>query len=111
MRIEFTSPQFPASGALVVFAAKGADLAASAAEVDRLTSGALGRAIKASRYDGSRGDVVEILAPSGLDASRVILVGLGTPGELTPVEFEKIGGQITARLLTSGEARVTVLLD
>ena len=111
MKISFAKPGLPESGTLVVFGRKDGALEGTAAEVEERTGGALSRALAASRYDGSRGDVVEILAPSGLGASRVLLMGIGKPAELTPVELEKIGGQITARLLSSGETRVTVALD
>ncbi len=111
MKISFAKPGLPETGALVVFGRKDGALEGTAAELEERTGGALSRAMAASRYDGSRGDVVEILAPGGLDASRVLLVGIGTPAELTPVEIEKIGGRIAARLLSSGEAKVTVALD
>ena len=39
--------------------------------------GAIGQAVAASRFTGGKGQTLDILAPQGLDAARLVLVGGG----------------------------------
>ncbi len=111
MKISFAKPAAVKSGALVVLATKGPELTGSAKAVDKATGGALSRALKASRYTGEVAEILEVLAPAGVDASRVLIVGMGPAGKANVGEFERIGGFVTARLASSGETQVTVMLD
>jgi leucyl aminopeptidase len=111
MKISFAKPAAVKSGALIVLASKGPELTASAKAVDKATGGALTRALKASRYTGDVAEVLELLAPAGVDASRVLVVGMGPAGKANVGEFERIGGWVAARLATSGETQATVMLD
>ncbi len=111
MKISFAKPAAVKSGALVVLATKGPELTGSAKTVDKATGGALSRALKASRYTGEVAEILEVLAPAGVDASRVLIVGMGPAGKANVGEFERIGGFVTARLASSGETQVTVMLD
>ena len=65
-------------------------------------------AAAASRFAGDAGGIVELFLP-GVDGFRhVLLLGTGT-GE--DVDWEKAGGALTAKLLTSGAAQATVNLS
>src|SRR5690606_30931972 len=55
-------------------------------------------AARAARFDGDCGAIVELFSGSGGAYHRILLVGVGA-GELE--DFEKAGGALTARLLTS----------
>jgi leucyl aminopeptidase len=112
MKVSFAKPGLPAKGALVVGVHEGKKLTASAAELDRRTKGALARAIGGSRFEGKSKQVLSVLAPAGIDASRVVLLGLGKPkGEVRPVDAEALGGTIAAELLNSGVREAAVALD
>ena len=50
-------------------------------EADKASGGALTRALKVSRFTGKSGQVLEVLAPAGIKASRILLVGLGKPDD------------------------------
>ena len=39
--------------------------------------GPVGQAVAASRFTGAKGQTLDILAPQGLDAARLVLVGAG----------------------------------
>ena len=107
MLIAFPSVADANPHTLVVLAGPGGSLG-SAAAADAASGGQVQRAMIAARFDGEAAALVEILAPTGLDATRLIVAGTG-PGEAaTAAMFEKIGGAIVARLQTSGESRVTV---
>jgi leucyl aminopeptidase len=53
-----------------------------AAEVDRAMGGALNRLIDAKELSGKRGDATTLLAPSGVQALQVLVVGLGDTKDL-----------------------------
>jgi leucyl aminopeptidase len=77
MKISFAPVTLPKRGAIAVPVAKDRQLMASAKKLDKATGGALVRAMAASRFKGEKGGLLEVLAPSGVDNSRVILMGLG----------------------------------
>jgi len=111
MKITFKSPELPKSGALALFTATSGKLKGLAGEVDAATGGALTRAMKANRFDAEKGEIVELLAPQGVDAGRVMLIGLGKPQTLVVHDYETLGAAITARLIASGETQVTAILE
>ena len=112
MKITFSKPGLPAKGALVVGVYEGKKLTQSAAELDRKTKGALTRAIAASRFVGKVRQVLSILAPAGIDASRIVLLGLGkAKGENKPVDLESLGGVLIGELGGSGAQEAAIAID
>jgi leucyl aminopeptidase len=97
-----------APGALVVFAAKTGGLVGAATALDLATAGQLARAVAAVRFEGDAASIVEVLAPAGNGAGRILVVGLGAVDKADAAVFEKIGGAIAAKLITSGATDVTV---
>src|SRR4051794_25174840 len=79
MDIEFVSPDAPfgAKSAVAVLAFEGVTLSGAAQAVDSALGGAITRAIAAGRFVGKVGQTLELVAPQGLDASRVIVPGGG----------------------------------
>ena len=100
MKVSFAIPALPRSGALVLTVAKGGTLEGLAAEADAAASGALSRAIAASRFDGAAKATLEVMAPSGLGAERVLLIGVGE--ELDARLAEDVGGTAYSALAKSG---------
>ncbi|MGZ5928727.1 MAG: leucyl aminopeptidase [Rhizomicrobium sp.] len=104
MQISFTAPSAKVqAGSWVVAASEGRALSQAAVKADKASAGALTRALKFSRFTGKSGEMLEVLAPGGLAASRLILVGLGKPDVLDGKGLEVIGAQIVARLESAGE--------
>jgi leucyl aminopeptidase len=112
MKVSFAKPGLPAKGALVVGVYDGKKLTGSASELDRKTKGAIGRAIAGSRFVGKAKQVLSILAPAGIAASRIVLIGLGkAKGEMKPVDIEAMGGALVGELGSSGVAEAAVAFD
>ena len=111
MRISFAAPAQPKSGAIAGLVTEGGKLAPSLADLDGQLGGALTRAIKSSRFTGKKGEALEVLAPAGLSASRVVLLGLGKPAEAGPLDFERVGGDLLVRLNAAGEKEAALTLD
>ena len=56
-------------------------------------------AAAAQRFEGEAGSVAEVYLPGGTGATRVLLLGVGSGDDAS---YERAGGALTARLLTSG---------
>src|SRR5438105_9283799 len=67
---------------LAVALTQGGAVPASLAELDRAAAGIVGRAIASGDFKGKR-DETALLYPSGAKPQRVLLVGLGKPGDVT----------------------------
>ena len=114
MNINFATPAAIAAGSWVVGAVEGTPggvLLPAAVSADKASGGALTRALKFARFKGQPGQMVEVLAPAGIAASRLLLVGLGKPEALDEKALETIGAQVTARLLLAGETKASFEID
>ncbi len=111
MKVTFASPKLPKSGALVTGVMDGGKLSPTAAKLDKATGGALRRAIKNSRFKGKKGQFLEIVAPAGLTNGRILLAGLGKPGDLKGVDLENLGGSAVGRLSATGEREAAIMVD
>jgi leucyl aminopeptidase len=109
MQIVFAAPSTGNEGTLVLGALEGGGLTATSAAVDKASGGALTRAKAASRFQGKAGQMLEILAPTGIKAQRVLLIGLG--GKFDDRAAEQLGASSIARLSGSGEKAVTFAID
>ena len=106
-----TVPATNPVGTLAVVVAKDVALSGAALALDGVTGGQVARAIAAARFDGDAASLVEIFAPVNTAATRILVAGLGPVAKADASVFEKIGGAIAARLITSGEKSVTVDLS
>ncbi|MDM7983559.1 MAG: leucyl aminopeptidase [Maricaulis sp.] len=110
MKIEFASADsVSGSQAVPVFA--DSTFSAAAKTIDDASGGALARAVAASRFSGKPGQTLEVLAPSGTNADRVVLFGLGKQDEVKAATIEKSAAAVTSKVLLSGETSITLRLD
>ena len=111
MKISFSKIEAPSGGAVVVGVYEDRKLTPTAAQLDKQTRGAIERALAASRFKGKPDDLLTVLAPAGLEASRIVLVGLGKPGALDALGVQGLGGRLVAALANSGETAAAVAVD
>lgn len=111
MKISFAELDLAKKGTLVVGIAADRALTASAAVLDARIGGAISRAVAASRFTGKSGETLEILAPAGIDASRVVLLGLGKLTELDEGKAESLGASLFAAVKGQLEKDVAVAVD
>jgi leucyl aminopeptidase len=64
--------------------------------------GPLGQAAAASRFTGAKGQSLDILAPSGTDAARLVLVGVGKPEGLDSLGVEHAAASAYNAVKASG---------
>jgi leucyl aminopeptidase len=111
MQLSFGAPGSVGSGAWVVGALEGPVLTAAAAKADKDSGGALTRALAVSRFSGKTTQTLEVLAPTGVKASRIVLVGLGQASAFDGAVAENAAATVIGRLLPSGETAVTFEID
>ncbi|WP_281300876.1 MULTISPECIES: leucyl aminopeptidase [unclassified Iodidimonas] len=111
MKLSFSEAKDPKSGVLVLLADKDAIQNPHVRRLDGATGGAISKAIKSSRWDGKATDILDLLAPNGIDASRIILAGLGDVKTLKVTDFERLGGRLAKYLQSAGDPLATILLD
>jgi len=104
MRIEFVpADAAPGAGAAIaVLAHEGGALSAEAQALDSACGGALARAVAAGRFTGAKGQSIELLAPVGLDAARVLVIGVGKPQELDAQGVENAAASAYRAVQASG---------
>ena len=111
MKITFSALRLPSRGALVVLVAAEGKLLASGKALDKATRGALSRAMKAADFRGKKDEVLDVVAPAGVDNSRLVLVGIGEPKKLKSRDLQNIGGLVVSHMNGVGESQATVAVD
>jgi leucyl aminopeptidase len=110
MNIQFAAagPSLSASSALALLVFEGDALAGPAAALDAAGDGGLSRAIAASRFKGAKGQTLELLAPAGTEAGRVLLVGAGARDALDDLAIEQAAASAYAAVKASGLATLAI---
>ena len=97
MKITFAATRPDPCETLAVPVAKGNAIAV--AGMDAAGSAVLAAAAKGQRFIGEAGSALESFVATGDTVTRVVLLGVGDGDDAA---FERAGGVLTARLLTSG---------
>ena len=109
VKVAFGSLSAPKGSALVVFV--GADMkpapmvTAQFGDLEPL----IRAAAKASNFRGAQRTALDILAPAGLDASRLVVVGVAPGKDNAPVDFVTLGGFTFGKV--TGAKRVEVAFE
>jgi len=111
MRLTFSRIDLKRQGAIVALVSQNKTLSASAQALDKATGGAVGNAIAASRFTGALDQTLTIMAPNGMKAGRILLIGVGKPEDIDELAAQRIGGRIVAALADSGEKTASVAVD
>ncbi|MGO8778762.1 MAG: leucyl aminopeptidase [Rhodomicrobium sp.] len=96
----------PKATTVVYFADEGGELPAHLKKLDAICGGAIAKAIQVSAFKRRRKNSIEILAPHGLAAGRLLIVGTGDPKTLNAREWLDIGGAVRGKLPKAGEADI-----
>ena len=79
-------------GVLVVFCDDALKFGAATRKALGTAADTVKRAAAANQFKGKSGSALDILAPEGIKAERLIVVGTGKPSELKEKDFLKFGG-------------------
>jgi leucyl aminopeptidase len=88
----------PKATTLVYFIAEGEGLPPHLLKLDALMKGALAKAMDVSAFKRKPKSVLEILAPHGLGAGRLLLVGVGDQKVLNKRSWIEIGGAVRGKI-------------
>ncbi|WP_193175554.1 leucyl aminopeptidase [Oricola nitratireducens] len=105
--ISFAKVAAPKKGTAVLLAVKDGKTPALASEID--PSGVLDKALKVSKFGGKAKSVVDVVAPAGSPADRILVAGLGVAEKIKMTDWAALGGQIRAK--TGSEKNLSVLLE
>ncbi len=111
MKINIIKKNTNPSGSLVLFAYEKDDshkLSAFALQIDKKTGGAISKASSFGKFKGKFGQMVEILAPTGIEANRVLLVGIGKSPYISPKQAQQLGGKIIVKLMYCGDDTIWI---
>ncbi|MFZ4121872.1 MAG: leucyl aminopeptidase [Caulobacterales bacterium] len=97
--------------AIVIMVGDGATLTPSGQALDHKLGGQMVKTLAAGRVSGKPGQVAEILAPAGIDAQRVLAIGVGPLEKVDGLAIERWAANATRRLLTSGVQKIALHAD
>jgi leucyl aminopeptidase len=100
--ISFANLNVPEEGAVAVVAEEGPKLSPVAKDLDKTSKGLVSRGVEISGFKGKKETTVDLLAPSGLNFSRLVVVGAGKTAEYGSEDWLNLGGAVRG-LLTGKE--------
>jgi leucyl aminopeptidase len=95
-------------GILVVFCDDTLKFGSATSKALGTAAGMIKRAAAANQFKGKQGSTLDFLAPEGVKASRLIVVGTGKAADLKHNDFLKLGGAVAGKL--RGDA-VTIIAE
>ena len=112
MKIEFVDADTKPTEAtaLAVLAFEDGEYSPAAEALDGAMGGALKRAIAASRFKGAAGQTVSILAPAGVTAGRVLVIGAGKQAAFDAKGAESAGATAFNTAKDSGSEALLLLM-
>jgi len=101
-----------ATGALVMYVGEDAQPTGAAAEIWAATGLDWARVTAASGFRGKQGHVIDLVAPAGVSADRLLVLGTGKAGQgMTLSAWADRGGSLMGKLMAARVTRAAVLLD
>jgi leucyl aminopeptidase len=107
MKIEFVASAGHAD-ILALLVHEDRQFAGGGADLDAQASGALGRAMTASRFKGGANSTLIVAAPAGVHADTVVLTGAGDAAKLDDLAIETAAAAAYQAVKLSGAATLTI---
>ena len=93
----------------VVFVAETKKLSGVASQFLAGSAGAVTQALASPGFSAKRGQVLDLLSPTGHQGRRVLIVGLGDPRELNAIKAREVGGSIAQHLMSIKEEKAQII--
>jgi leucyl aminopeptidase len=110
VKVGFVPFSAPARDILVAFCDEQLKLGEATRKALGPAAETVKRAASANQFKGKSGVALDILAPEGIKAERLIVIGAGKPAELKERDFLKFGG-VAAGKLNAGSGSMTVIAE
>ena len=107
MQIQFVAAA-EKSQILAVMVQEERQLAGLGAGLDAAASGALSKAMSSGRFKGAANSSLNVLAPAGIDAGAVLLVGAGAADKFDDLAVEAYAATAYAAVKMSGAETLTI---
>jgi leucyl aminopeptidase len=108
-KIGFT-PSDRLRGVLVTFCAEGLKFGPATQKALSPIGDLYRRAAAADRFTGKSGSILDIIAPTGLNVPRLVIIGTGKERELRDRDLIKLGGVAVGRI-PAAAAQATILAE
>src|SRR3954470_3115545 len=102
VKVGFVPFSGPLRGVLVVFCDDNLKFGPATTRVLGSAVDMIKRTAAANQFKGKSASTLDFLAPEGVKATRLIVVGAGRPSELTDHDFLKFGGVAAGKLRAGG---------
>jgi len=109
LKLAFT-PAARIRGVLVVFSAESLKFGSATQRILAPAADLVRRAAAADRFSGKNGSTLDIIAPSGLNVPRLVVVGTGKESDLKPRDIVRLGGIAVGRV-PSAAAEATIMAE
>jgi leucyl aminopeptidase len=110
VKVGFVPFSTTARGVLVVFCDDKLKFGPATSKALGEATDLVRRLAKTNQFEGKSASALDILAPQGLTASRLIVVGTGKLSGLKDNDYLKLGGAVTGKLRT-GNGAVTIIAE
>ncbi len=110
LKLEFVPFSAPSQGVLIVFCEDGLKFGPAARKIVDSAGDLVERAAAAERFKGKNGAALDIVAPTGLEVSRLVVVGVGKAKELKGDAWTKLGG-VTMGKIPASASEATIVAD
>ena len=111
MQITFSAAALPKNGVIIVPLFEDGKKPAAFTALDDKTDGALTRAAKDAEFKARKGKTLEIVAPSGVSNSRIILIGGGASKDFDALAAEAVGGAGLGQALATRDKTAVFALE
>src|SRR5262245_36441692 len=107
VKLGFAAFALPPRGVLVVFCNDGLQLGPSTRSLLGDAADMVRKAAAAERFKGKLGSTLDIVLPSGLQASRLVVVGCGQASDLKGADYVRLGGIAVGKVpAAAGDAMI-----
>ena len=110
VKVGFVAFSAAPRGVLVVFCDDALKFGETTRKALGKTADTVKRAAAANQFKGKSGSTLDIPAPDGIKAERLIVVGVGKAADIKEKDFLKFGG-VTAGKLNAASESVTVIAE
>lgn len=97
-RIGFGPFAAPSKGVLILFCEEGVKFGPATRKALGSTGEQVQRAAGAEKFTGKKGTALELVAPAGLEVSRLVVLGVGKTNKFKAHDFVKLGGIAMGRV-------------
>ena len=108
-KISFSEPKPLSGGTFVILADENLHSGRLTRRALEPSRDLVSRAARTEGFKGKKGKVLDLVAPSGLKADRLIVLGLGKLKEIGPGDWAKLGGGVMGKIAAA--KNVTVLFE